>query len=301
MASPVSEIYATDDPEPARRGVAPDSPAARYAADWRLIMLAPSALLLQVAHPVIGSGVAQHSVYTTDPLGRFDRSYWPTIALAFYGDDTAAYGRDIRAMHRGITGVDHAGRRYHAWEPEAYFWVLGTAYWACTVVADRFGRGLSRTEKAELYAGWRQASLLAGLRERDAPSEVADFDRFFERMLTERLEHHPSVDDVLATLRRPPAPAGMPALLWRPIMWGIVGPFAAWVNTGVLPPRVRDLLGLEWTARDEALLRGWAVLVRTVDRVLPRPVREIGRTVALRRKDAITATARHAASGAHGD
>lgn len=295
MASPVPEIYANA-PSETVRGVAADSLTARYAADWRLVMLAPSALLLQVAHPVIGSGVAEHSVFKTDTLGRFERSYWPTIALAFYGDDTAAYGRDIRAMHKGIGGVDHAGRRYHAWEPDAYFWVLGTAYWASTVIADTFGKGLSHSEKEELYAGWRHASLLAGLRERDIPADVAAFEKFFDQLLTERLEHHPSVDDVVATMRRAPTPDGVPAWLWKPVMWGVVGPFAVWVNTGVLPPRARDLLGLEWSARDERLMRWWVRVVKVTDRVLPRPVREIGRTVALWRKDKIIADIHRAAA-----
>ncbi|MBF6332863.1 oxygenase MpaB family protein [Nocardia transvalensis] len=279
-------------------GLAPDAPAARYAADWRLMLFAPAALLLQVAHPVIGSGVAEHSIYRVDPVRRFDRSYWPTLALAFYGDDTAAYGRDIRALHKPIGGVDHAGRRYHAWDPEAYFWVLATGYWASTLIADRIEDGLAPAERRELYAGWRQMSLLAGLRDRDAPADLAGFEEYFERVLTTRLEHHPSVDDVYEVMRRPPAPARVPGLVWKPIMWGIVGPFAAWVNTGVLPPQVRELLGRTWTRRDERLLRLFFRVVRVIDRVLPRRLRMITRTVALWRRDRIMAQVRTSAEAA---
>ncbi|MCP2319684.1 Uncharacterized conserved protein, DUF2236 family [Nocardia amikacinitolerans] len=268
-------------------GLGKDTLTARWAADWRLIMLAPSALLLQVAHPVIGAGVAQHSVFKTDPFGRFDRSYWPTLALAFYGDDTAAYGRDIKAMHKPIGGVDHAGRRYHAWDPEAYFFVLATAHWASEIAATRFGRGLTETQRAELYAGWRHTALLAGLPERAAPADLASFEKWFDRVLRERLEHHPTVDDVLATLSRPPRPARVPRWLWSPVMWRMVGPLAVWVNVGVLPPEFRALIGRTWTDRDERLLRCYAVLIRALNVVMPPPLRTITKHVAVWRKDRV--------------
>ncbi|WP_433682026.1 oxygenase MpaB family protein [Nocardia sp. CA-119907] len=277
-------------------GLHKDSLTARLAADWRLIMLAPSALLLQVAHPVIGSGVAEHSIFKTDPIGRFDRSYWPTLALAFYGDDTAAYGRDIRAMHKGIGGVDHAGRRYHAWEPEAYFFVLATAHWATETVATRFGSGLTEAQRADLYDGWRHTALLAGLPQRAVPKDLSSFETWFDQVVHERLEHHPSVDDVLETMSRPPVTAPIPAWLWKLVMWRIVGPLAVWVNTGVLPPSVRARLGLEWSARDERWLRRYAAMIRLVDRVMPPPLRTITRVVALRRKDQIMNNIRRAAA-----
>ncbi|MEV6274492.1 oxygenase MpaB family protein [Nocardia sp. NPDC051832] len=279
-------------------GLTSGSLTARWAADWRLIMLAPSALLLQVAHPVIGSGVAEHSIFKTDPIGRFDRSYWPTLALAFYGDDTAAYGRDIKAMHKPIGGTDHAGRKYHAWEPEAYFFVLATGYFASEIAATRFGPGLTAAQRVELYAGWRQMALFAGLPERAVPQDLPSFRVWFDTVLDERLERHPSVGDVLATMSKPPVPQPIPAWLWKPVMWRIVGPLACWVNTGVLPEGARTRLGLNWTDRDERRLDQFAAVVRGVDKVLPRPLREITRVVALRRKEQIMANVRRAAAAA---
>ncbi|MEU6587443.1 oxygenase MpaB family protein [Nocardia sp. NPDC046763] len=274
-------------------GLAPDSPAARSAADWRLIMLAPAALLLQAAHPVIGSALVDYSVFRTDPFGRFDRSYWATLALAFYGEEAADYGRDIRALHKSMGGTDQQGRRYHAYDPEAYFFVLATGYWASTVVAEKFGSGLSRSEKEELYAGWRQMTLLAGLRERDAPATLDEFEPWFDQVLTERLENHPSVEHLFDTLRHPPAPAWIPGLLWKPIMWGVVGPLGVWINTGALPPQVRELFGRSWTDRDEQLMRWWVRLIKATHLLLPPPIKKITRVVALRRKNAIMKSVRH--------
>src|SRR5215203_4705573 len=51
-----------------------DSPVWRYASDIRLVAAAGYALLLQVAHPVVGAGVAEHSNFQEDPWGRLHRT-----------------------------------------------------------------------------------------------------------------------------------------------------------------------------------------------------------------------------------
>jgi|GEM_PF-6652878 len=81
-------------------------------------------------------------------------------------------------------------------------------------------------------------------------------------------------------------------------MWRLVGPLALWVNTGVLPPVLRERIGVEWTARDERWLCRYATGVRAVGHILPRPLREITRVVALWRKDQIMTDIRRAAEAA---
>lgn len=272
-------------PEP----VPPGSVTETAMADWRLLLLLPQALLLQTCHPVIGAGVGQHSVFGTDPWGRFERSWWATVGLAFYGERAVDYGRDLRAMHKPIGGVDHRGRRYHAWDPEAYFFVLATGFHSAEIVADRFGRPLTRQQREELYAGVRRMARLAGLRERDLPADLPAFRRYFDRVLDDRLEDHPTTARLLAVLRRPPAPPRVPERLWRPIARRVVVPVTMLVTTGTLPPTVRDRLGLAWTPADERRLDQVATLVRMLDAVLPPTVRHLSRTVALRRQDAIIA------------
>ena len=83
-------------------------------------MLSVRALLMQVAHPMVGAGVGEHSVYKTDPWGRLYRSL-NSLMTQIYGSERAvAEGPRLQELHRGIKGVDAQGRRYSALNPEAY-------------------------------------------------------------------------------------------------------------------------------------------------------------------------------------
>ena len=86
------------------------------------------ALLLQVAHPAIAAGVAQHSAYQRDPLGRLSRTVeWLTVMT--YGSreqaDSASAG--IRRRHVPVAGVvttpDGRQGRYRADDQELMRWV----------------------------------------------------------------------------------------------------------------------------------------------------------------------------------
>ena len=102
-----------------------DSVSWRYSGDWRLGLVLARALLLQVCHPTIGAGVAEHSIFREDPWGRLRQSLFPVLETV-YAEDGAQVGARIRAAHRTIRGTDERGRRYSAWEPEAYWFVLAT-------------------------------------------------------------------------------------------------------------------------------------------------------------------------------
>src|SRR4051794_20825301 len=99
----------------------PGSPAWRIAGDARLLAGAGYALLLQVAHPVVGAGVAEHSDYRRDPWNRLWRTLDFVNLSVFGGPEAAAdVGRRTRALHTRIKGVRPDGERYHALEPEAF-------------------------------------------------------------------------------------------------------------------------------------------------------------------------------------
>src|SRR5215472_14166149 len=98
------------------------------------------ALVLQVAHPTVGAGVAEHSSYKQDPWGRLFRTLDFTNSL-IYGEPAvaAAVARRIRSLHRKIKGTKADGSRYHALEPDAYAWVHATLFEAIASAHARFG------------------------------------------------------------------------------------------------------------------------------------------------------------------
>lgn len=232
------------------------------------MLLGPQLLVLQVAHPVVGAGVRQHSNYQEEPWRRLWHTARSLDTIA-YGDPdaSAAEVARLRALHATIRGVDERGRRYHALHPDAYAWVHATLVRGAIDAAFLFGDGIPADRLAEYYADMRELGLLLGLREDQLPPDVAGFFAYYDEMVRDRLEDNQAVRDVLASIRRPGKP-GIP-LLPDPAWWPVaqyVGDRAHLVTVGTLPPVLRERLGLTWSDRQERRLR---VFVRRVRRSMP--------------------------------
>ncbi|HEY8800211.1 MAG TPA: oxygenase MpaB family protein, partial [Candidatus Limnocylindrales bacterium] len=84
----------------------PDSEAWALNREAMLLLGAgPRALLLQLAHPLVAAGVADHSDFRTDPWARLRATLRSYLAIV-YGTGTAARAeiRRLNALHRTITG-----------------------------------------------------------------------------------------------------------------------------------------------------------------------------------------------------
>ena len=104
----------------------------------RLALLAwPRAILLQLAHPLVAAGVAEHSGFRSSPFAPFARLHATVGAmrqLTFGTDEeAAAVVRRIRGIHDRVNGTlreaagPHAsGTRYSAHDPALLLWVHAT-------------------------------------------------------------------------------------------------------------------------------------------------------------------------------
>ena len=115
-----------DDDEVEQIVLGPDSLVWQTFGNARLFFGAGYALMLQVAHPTVGSGVRDHSTFEQDPWGRLLRTMDYLYLFVYGGRDAAAMGRRLRHLHKQIKGTNADGSRYHALEPEAYAWVHAT-------------------------------------------------------------------------------------------------------------------------------------------------------------------------------
>ncbi len=238
----------------------------RYAGDARILPFLGRAFLLQVAHPTIAAGVADHSHFKEDPFGRFKQSYG-LVLRTLYAADGERVGAEVRASHRRITGATADGRRYHAFEPEAYFWVLATGYETVVVTAQRFLKPMSSAEERRAYDETRELGRRFGLRERDMPATLESFAEWYAWMLEDRIESNPTVAEVLATVRRPNPPIPIPRLSWF-LPREITGRLAWLATVGTLSSAVRERLGITWSLADELQLQATARAFRALQ-VLP--------------------------------
>ncbi len=68
--------------------------------DIRSTLMAPQLLLLQVSHPVVGAGVADHSDLGAEPWPRLIRTLLPLTTVVYGGQEAAtAEGRRLIQVH----------------------------------------------------------------------------------------------------------------------------------------------------------------------------------------------------------
>ncbi|MFI8192388.1 oxygenase MpaB family protein [Streptomyces sp. NPDC085946] len=250
---------------------APGSILWDIAGDVRLLLSLPAALVLQVAHPAVGAGVDEHSVFRTDPWGRAARSL-ESLQLWVYGGEAALEeGRRLRRLHRTISGTDTRGRAYHALTPAHYAWVHATAYPVFLRSARYLSRPLTPREERRLYGELLRLGAILGIHERDMPPTPEEFWTYFEAMVEHELERTAVAGELLDPRRPVPPPPGSGTVLRR--LWPLLARLRVFVTVGLLPPIARDRLGLTWTARDERRLRRLGGVVRTVVPLLPERLR----------------------------
>ena len=85
------------------------------------------ALLVQAAHPEVAAGVAQHSRYREDPLGRLTRTAAYVTATSFGAmPEVSRAVAIVRGRHRPVAGHSDRGLPYDASDPALSAWVHNT-------------------------------------------------------------------------------------------------------------------------------------------------------------------------------
>nr|WP_260611346.1 oxygenase MpaB family protein [Streptomyces sp. WAC04770] len=263
--------------------------------DVRALLMLPAALTLQVAHPAVGAGVDEHSVFRTDPWGRGERSLRSLQLWVYGGDGAAEEGRRLRRLHRTIRGTDTRGRAYHALTPANYAWVHATGFPVYRHAARYLIRPMTPAQERALYAEWLQVGRILGIHDRDMPQTIEEFWPYWEKMLAGEIEATAVVRELVDVDQPVPAPDRGPwplrmilRALW-PVLLPPLARFRRFVTIGLMPPDARAAIGLPWTAAQERRLRRFCAVVRAVVPVLPERLRYLPRARAAR--------AAHAAAG----
>jgi uncharacterized protein (DUF2236 family) len=251
---------------------------------WRLlrenaisVLGGARALILQVAHPLVGAGVTEHSNYREDPWGRLFRTLEATATIVFgTAEEAETAARQVWRIHgrvRGELPADagryQAGTPYEARDPELLMWVHATLVDTALLVYDRYVAPLSLSDRAAYYEEQKLFAAMFGVPRELLPETYTDFARYFDHVVEQELAVTAALQDVVdATLLNPTLP--VPA---RPLR----RPVAAAVNlqaAATLPPRLREELGLECGPLRLRLAGLSESLVRSVLPLVPGPLRE---------------------------
>ncbi len=236
------------------------------------LLVAGRALVLQTAHPVVGAGVRDFSDFTRDPWGRLNRTLRSLQLQLFGGPAALEEAERLRRLHAGIRGTGFQGERYQALDPEAYTWVHLSNFDTVLAGVRWFGPPLTRDQREQLYAEWRQTGLVLGIREGRMPDDLDAFRAYVRHMVSSTLTDNETVRTVLSSLElkgvEPPPWPRFPAPLWH-VLRPLGRSFLHDVTVGTLPSPLRQRLGLSWTLVDRHRLRAAAVLVRAATTPLP--------------------------------
>jgi uncharacterized protein (DUF2236 family) len=242
---------------------------------WRvnreLVLLAGGAraLLLQVAHPLVAAGVAEHSGYREDPWGRLLRTLDVTTRIVFGDRDASrAAARQLRAVHARVRGVAGDGTPYDARDPELLLWVWATLVDTSLLVYTRYVGALGEAERDRYVVEQRRFGRAVGIPAGRFPDDEAGLRAYVERMVAHQLRVTEPARDVARATLRPPLPGPLrPAA--RP-----AGELLGLLTVGLLPPALRTDYGLRWDPARAALLRASTGAVRRLLPLLPSLVRE---------------------------
>jgi uncharacterized protein (DUF2236 family) len=137
------------------------------------------ALLVQTLHPLAMAGIAQHSTYRDDPLGRFRRTA-QFVNDTTYGSTAQAEAAValVRRIHPHIKGVAPDGRPYRAADPPLLSWVHNVEADSILTASRRFGPRLTDAD-ADRYVV-EMARVGAAVGADDLPETARDLHRWVD-------------------------------------------------------------------------------------------------------------------------
>jgi uncharacterized protein (DUF2236 family) len=162
------------------------------------------ALLIQAAHPEVVAGVADHSRYRQDPLGRLSRTSAYVTATSFGAmpEVERAVGF-VRRAHRPVEGTSHRDRPYSAGTAELAAWVHNALTDSFLVAYQDYGpHPLTAGDADRFVAEQTQVGRLL-----DA-APLPDTAATLARWLADHPDAGPSpgMAEAIAFLRSPPLP-----------------------------------------------------------------------------------------------
>lgn len=252
------------------RFFSPDSKI--WEVDREMVLLAGGgrALLMQLAHPKVAAGVAQHSHFEEDPLGRLYRTMSAMWSIGFDEKPRAAAALErVKNVHRRVQGTIprseplSAGTPYDALDLELLLWVHATLIDTAIVAYDALVKPLSPDEKSRYYDDSKKLASLFEIPERLVPISLEQFNSYMERMLTEgEIGVGPTAHALAAEILYP-----------RPWILKPAGPLFRLITAGLLPEQLRQGYGLGWNKGREKKFSLAKKGFRRLLPFVPRPLR----------------------------
>lgn len=231
-----------------------DSTIWHISRELALVLGGPAAAILQIAHPQVALGVARHSDFKNDSLGRLIRTLDAVYTITFSPRaKVEAMAARVRRSHAPVHGDQP--QEYSAFSLDAQMWVLATLVESAAQSYQRFVGPLSRSERERHYHDMRIFGTFFGLPTDYGPQTFDEFSAYYDDMI-----HGP----VLGSLPICKELAHHVAYPRRPRILRTLWPVSGLMTREFLPSPIRERLGFTAPSRFESWLVG-----ATVGGVLP--------------------------------
>jgi len=231
------------------------------------------ALLIGALEPLTYTGTMLSTRAADRPFQRLARTakLQETILLGTREEADRALAV-VNKLHQRVKGELHeaagahpAGTPYSALDPELMLWTLAVIADSGRAMYETMVRPLSEEERESLWQDYVRFGELFGLPRGEVPASHREFSAWWEERLAspdlQATEHGLEMAPLVA-FRQPVPPAAR-------------GNIAAQnhVIKGTLPPRVREIFGIRWSAAHEASFQAMAAAHRRARHAFPRRMR----------------------------
>lgn len=231
------------------------------------------ALLIGALEPLTYTGTMLSTKAGAHPFTRLARTA-KIQETVFLGTREEA-DRVLEAVHRvhdqvqgrlpWAVGKHPAGTPYSAFDPELMLWTLAVIADSGRAIYEAMVAPLSETELDDLWHDYIRFGELFGLPRTEVPRSYPSFRAWFDERLASPNLHateHALQMAPLVAFEQPVPPAARGNLAVQNL-----------IIKGTLPPRVRDIFGIEWGSSQEAAFRAVTAAHRRARRLFPRRLR----------------------------
>jgi len=238
------------------------------------LLAGPANVIMQLARPGVGYGVLESRVES----GRIDlhpikraRTTFTYLAVAVAGNDAqkAAFRRAVNHVHAQVYCTPDSPVPYNAFDPELQLWVAACMYKGGLDVYRTF---IGEMDDEEADRHYREGVALGATLQVPPeiwPADRAAFDRYWDESLGKV-----HIDDAVRDYLYPIAVARMRGMALPGRLRRLPESVALLITTGFLPQRFRDEMRLPWDPAKQRRFDRLMAALRTVNRVMPRFVRQ---------------------------
>src|SRR4029453_3866293 len=230
-----------------------------------LLAGAGRAILLQVADPSVGHGVAEHSNFTERPLDRLRATMTYLYAVAYGSQEQLTSVR--RAVNRAHARVrrepDGSSRGYNAFDRESQLWVAATLYDTAVLVYEQVHGPLDDDVADAIYREYAFVGTARPLPPELWPAARTAFRRYWDDRLS-RLRPDDIARRIARDLLHPHR---------APILMRLALPLARLLTAGLLPERIRSEFGFSWSEARSRRFEKVMGLLSVAYPKLPRGIR----------------------------